>query len=413
MRRTQLYTLVSGVVLVADLALHQFFNNIWLLLFRDALLIGALYMGACKVAAVRIGLLHDKVDQILQGGKINLTAKFGADVPPEITLLARELNRLLARIEEAVEQSMSAAARLIPMSEELADSYNDTTQSALMQSNYSQSVMAGMKVMSEKSDAVTTRTQLIEGQLSEGTEAIGNCQASMNNTNQVVTELNEHMLEAETVLTQLQQESDQIGSIVEVINSVAEQTNLLALNAAIEAARAGEQGRGFAVVADEVRSLATRTRESTDEVRSMLERVQARTKTMTGVMGRSAEASQATLEQVSSVTEGLSELANIIAQVSESGGVIGSLASEQHQASSEAQSSVDALNTMSNDGLESSRKRPLTKQDLENVALQLKEQLSTIVTENDPWHTGRREKARLKTVGQTSIATTGDDAELF
>jgi len=410
-RRTQLYTLVVSVVLVVDLALHQFFDSLWLLLLRDALLIGALYMGACKVASVRIGLLHEKVDQILQGGKINLTAKFGADVPPEITSLARELNRLLARIEEAAEQSMSAASRLIPMSEELADSYNDTTQSALMQSNYSQSVMAGMKVMSEKSDAVTTRTKVIAEQLTEGTEAVDNCQISMNNTNQVVTELNGHMLEAESALAQLQQESDQIGSIVEVINSVAEQTNLLALNAAIEAARAGEQGRGFAVVADEVRSLATRTRESTDEVRSMLERVQARTKTMTGVMEKSGEASQATLEQVSSVTERLGELASIMGQVSESGKVIGTLASEQHQASANAQSSVDALNTMSVDGLESSRLRPLTKEDLENVALQLKERLSIIVTANNPWYTGRREKARLKSVDQTSTAS--DDAELF
>jgi len=410
-RRTQLYTLVGSVVLVADLALHQFFDNLWLLLLRDALLIGALYMGACKVAAVRIGLLHEKVDQILQGGKINLTAKFGADVPPEITSLARELNRLLARVEEAAEQSMSAASRLIPMSEELADSYNDITQNALMQSNYSQSVMAGMTVMSEKSDAVATRTQVIAKQLTEGTQAVGNCQTSMSNANKVVTELNGHMLEAESALAQLQQESDQIGSIVEVINSVAEQTNLLALNAAIEAARAGEQGRGFAVVADEVRSLATRTRESTDEVRAMLERVQARTKTMTGVMEKSGEASQATLEQVSSVTERLGELASIMGQVSESGEVIGCLASEQHQASAAAQSSVDALNTMSADGLESSRMRPLTKEDLENVALQLQERLSIMVTANNPWHTGRREKARLKSVNQSSAAST--EAELF
>jgi methyl-accepting chemotaxis protein len=399
------------VVLVADLALHQYFDNLWLLLLRDALLIGALYMGACKVAAVRIGLLHEKIDQILRGGKVDLTAKFGGDIPPEMTELARELNRLLTRIEEVAEQSVSAASRLIPMSEELADSYNDTTQSALMQSNYSQSVMAGMQVMSEKSDAVASRTKVIAEQLNEGTEAISNCQASMGNTSQVVTALNEHMREAETALGQLQQEGDQIGSIVEVINSVAEQTNLLALNAAIEAARAGEQGRGFAVVADEVRSLATRTRESTDEVRAMLERVQARTKTMTNVMGKSGEASQATLEQVSSVTERLSELALIMGDVSESGGVIGSLASEQHQASSDAQSSVDALNTMSSDGLESSRMRPLSKEDLENVALQLKEHLATMITTNDPWFTGRRETGRLKSVGHS--ASTGQDAELF
>jgi len=128
-------------------------------------------------------------------------------------------------------------------------------------------------------------------------------------------ELAQNVINAVTHVQKLTKYSDEVGNVVDVIQTIAEQTNLLALNAAIEAARAGEQGRGFAVVADEVRTLATRTQESTEEIRAIIDGLQSGAKAVESQMLSSRDKATENMDQAIKAEDALNKIADVISSI--------------------------------------------------------------------------------------------------
>ncbi len=260
------------------------------------------------------------IRQIADG---DLTVRVPVESSDDIGKLATTLNQtigtieqMLARVADSADRTMSAVIDISNTTEALASSSN-------RQSSQAGQVATAVEEMSTTIEGTTQQTSLAAHEASLANEDALNGNATMQTMMSNVRSISGVVIATAERITALGKSSEQIGEIVEVIDEIADQTNLLALNAAIEAARAGEQGRGFAVVADEVRKLAERTQKATKEISTRIKIIQNDTADAVGSMGegtrlvkegeqvvtRTAEAFAAILQRTERVSDVMSQLA--------------------------------------------------------------------------------------------------------
>ncbi len=232
----------------------------------------------------------------IASGEGDLTARLNVQSRDEFAELAHEFNGFVANLCQLIASVLHQAGQLSQLTEHLSQSANNSkniTNSLNVASDSIVSAVHEMTIANKEMAVVATNSA------HEADQASRNAEQGLqvvNSVNQSMTALSSDVDMALSCSTELENSSENIASVLDVIRSIAEQTNLLALNAAIEAARAGEQGRGFAVVADEVRTLASRTQQSTNHIQEMIQNLQSRVNQASGAINSGKANADRTLE---------------------------------------------------------------------------------------------------------------------
>ncbi|MEH6397071.1 methyl-accepting chemotaxis protein [Pseudoalteromonas sp.] len=284
----------------------------------------------------------------IASGEGDLTQKITIDSKDEVGQLAHHMNTFIDKLRammldtaDQAKQLTNAAAQLNLVSQKTNDEIQQEKQQV-------DSVSAAVTEMATTVMEISRNAQHTNNAAEEVQHISVDGAKRSQNAQSVMTALAEHIGEASKVVAGLEQESGNIGAVVDVINSIAEQTNLLALNAAIEAARAGEQGRGFAVVADEVRSLASRTQESTDDIRNMISRLQQIAQQASTMMQQGQQRAQSSVTQTQEVLDALQNIADAVTKVQDQSHHIATSTEQQTVVAEDINSSLAAINNLVN-----------------------------------------------------------------
>jgi methyl-accepting chemotaxis protein len=284
----------------------------------------------------------------IASGEGDLTKRIVQNSDDEIGALIHWFNQFMEKLHNSIENVVNSIDPLTRLSTDLRDM---TTKTAEITDEQSLATDEVTRSVDEMFSSVQNVAKNASSAAEAAKEADDEAKAGRSVVTQSVESINDLASEVEraaTVIRKLEADTENVGTILDVIKGIAEQTNLLALNAAIEAARAGEQGRGFAVVADEVRTLASRTQDSTQEIQRVIEELQSAARSAAEVMSHSQEQANTSVDQAAKTDSSLATITEKVGSITTMNTEIAAATGEQEKVSNSIKTNVDGIRSNAN-----------------------------------------------------------------
>ena len=334
-----------------------------------------IYTFAAFYQAVMIAINHiSEGTRRMAGG--DLTVQFKLQSHDEMLNISDSFNEMSRSFHNLVTQVMVSTSQVASAAEELSAITGETDKGIRRQQHETDQVATAINEMSATVQEVANSANAASESTRSASSEAENGQKVVGNTVESINRLAGEVENATGIIHTLEKNSDQIGSVIDVIQGIAEQTNLLALNAAIEAARAGEQGRGFAVVADEVRTLASRTQSSTLEIQEMIERLQGDARRAVDAMGKSSEQAGIGVDAAAQAGDALRRITQAVNTIADMNSQIASAAEEQSAVSEEINRNISNIAQISENNATGSGQTAAASSQLASLSVELQQMLS-------------------------------------
>ena len=287
-------------------------------------------------------------------GEGDLTQRIEVSGGDEISLLSTYFNQFVDKIHNTVQEVAKVSTQIVGLVSDLNVATATVSKGALQQQQETGAIASAVTEMSASSANVSDSASNAARETTTADKSANSGKVIVNQTVESIHQLSSDVSSAANVIKDLAKQADNIGTVLDVISGIAEQTNLLALNAAIEAARAGEQGRGFAVVADEVRTLASRTQESTEEIQAMIESLQSGTREAVSVMDKGQSQAEKTVEMAATAGQSLDIIVSSVDEINAMNTQIAHAVGEQQRTADEVSKNVMGIQAVAEETASSS-----------------------------------------------------------